>query len=98
MYVLCTVKADGCIRTKNRDIVHRESLSVHTWGGVTCYSTLAAAKEHYTPGDENIILGLDRHGAGESVWMTPAQKPVIQQRLNRWRGCYGAWQVKLLNA
>lgn len=100
MYVLCDVQADGCIRLKDgwHKIVHRESLGVHTWSGVTCYSTLDAAKNALQDGDENIILGLDKEGAGDSVWMFPAQKPVVQPRLNRWRGCYGTWKVLFLNA
>jgi hypothetical protein len=99
MYLRVTVKHDGCIRLAGREdwasVIHRETrLPFYISADAEAFHTLAEAKQART-GDE-AILQIDDEGAGVAVWVTPQNNIVTCARLAKWKGCYGAWNMKLL--
>lgn len=110
-YVLARVEQDGMIYvdTRGQDyydaplgrryiserVVHWESYDIPAWPGIFCAQKLETVKEKWN-GDNQIILGLDRDGAVDRLWVGKAQHAFILQRLDRWKMCYGNWPIRSL--
>lgn len=104
MYTLASVEPDGTIRVVDTDrgagwssVVHRETVGVHTWGG-SCYASLQGAKERWSEKSTLVILALSDEGACTAVWMADSQRDTLVPRINKWKGCYGTWPIRKLNA
>ena len=74
-------------------VVHRETRELTE--NPACIPTLAKAKAGWKgPDSDQAILSLTREGGGLELWMADEQKERLMARVNKWRGCYGAWPIR----
>jgi len=76
-------------------VIHRESVNLHT--KPECRGSFVVAKQELSRDADVAILELTVDGSGGAVWMRNHQQQVLSRRLARFRGCYGAWPVRILN-
>lgn len=82
-------------------VVHRETRDLHR--DEHCLSSFVAAKsklsEHaeIVKFEEHAILELTKDGGGAFVWMPETQREKLEDRLQRFRGCYGGWPIRTLS-
>jgi ribosomal protein S16 len=84
---------DGqCVNYDN--VVHRETRFTEDLGFFRPFrEACALAREQ-----ERVVLGVDKAGRVCEVWTTDEVRPLAEQAINKWRGCYGKWPLKRLNS
>lgn len=97
-YIVVEIPPDGMITAENGDIVHRDSHDVDKWGGIAVYTRLHDAKKVLEGGASEAILSLTREGQGDAIWMKRDQVETLTARLKKWKGCYGLWAIRFLEA
>ena len=83
----------------SRVVVHRETRLLH--GHTCCLPTLSEAKGWSAIlGNEEMlpaILELTPEGGGSAVWVKSDLRSETEDRLARFKGCYGSWPVRTLS-
>lgn len=97
MFLAIRIRPDGYIQTKDPldKTVHKESINLHYRHSY--FDTLAVALDEVQRDSETALLELTEEGAGSAIWMEKSQIDTLVPRLNKWRGCYGGWEIKKLN-
>lgn len=83
---------------RDGDVIHRECRDLHT--SCECVNSFVTAKMKL-PAESNgtvpAILELSCDGGGAAVWVRPEHQSDAESRLARFKGCYGAWPVRILS-
>lgn len=98
MYLLGDINEGGYIHVESgvtRIMLHRETRNLH-YELVTC-STLKEAQEKRDRGPQALgnplIVKLTPEGGGERLYARSEDRETVSERLQVWKGCYGAWPV-----
>lgn len=96
-YLPIFVDAYGYIRhaTARGSVVHRDTRNLHR--DVACCDFVEAKDWQQILGTDELlpaVLELTGEGGGAAVWVRPELREEMDNRLGRWKGCYGAWPTR----
>lgn len=85
--------------TRDGDIVHRECRDLYQSCEAVNSLTIGKLKLPAEDPEDGLaaLLELDGEGGGAFVWVRPEHEATIAERLARFRGCYGAWPIRVLS-
>lgn len=99
MYLLGHINAEGYIYLQSgatRKMLHRETRGLHN--ELVTIPTLKEVKERreqipVPPNTCSLIVELTKQGGCERLVGRKTEKEEVTERLQYWKGCYGAWPV-----
>jgi len=101
VYLLGEIDAGGYIyvtQGANRKVLHRETRNLH-YEFPTCETLGEAREKRERPGlvplGLPLIVKLAKHGGAERLYGRKEDLDEVTERLQVWKGCYGAWPLLL---
>lgn len=95
MFCLATLPEDGMIRYRgawDRERVHHRESFVPV--EVADYDSLTEAKQQLGTEPDQFLLEFNKDRVCVALWFPKEFKEEGTRRLQRWRGCYGSYDVR----